>query len=63
MSMKSNPKMDARALDRIAELLDGEEWNMDTCDSIATIVRETFRRVREYDPDGELEEKEDNDAV
>ncbi len=40
---------DARALDAIAAHLSGEEWDAQTCDEIAAIVRETGREVRDLD--------------
>ena len=43
------------ALDAIASLLDGMEWDADTLDAVAAIVRATGRRVRDVDT-------EDDDA-
>lgn len=38
---------DRRTLDRIATLLDGAEWNSETCSEVADVIRSTGRRVGE----------------
>ena len=43
-------KKDADALDTIAKWLSGAEWNADTCQLIAQVVRGTGRDVKEYQP-------------
>ncbi len=40
---------DARALDAIARELDGVEWDADTLDAIAAIIRATGRQVRDIE--------------
>lgn len=42
---------DTEALDRIQALLSGREWDSDTPDDVATIVRLTGRVIEDYDPD------------
>jgi hypothetical protein len=57
----TNPQ-DRAALDRIAALLDGREWDASDLDEIAAIVAATGRRVR--DPsDVEGDEMDEDDAV
>jgi hypothetical protein len=43
---------DSLALDRIAAVLDGREWDADTLDAVAEAVRSTGRPVRDVDDDG-----------
>ena len=38
------------ALDAIAEIMSGNEWDADTMDAVARIVRETGRTVANYEP-------------
>ena len=40
---------DTRALDRIAALLDGREWEAETLDDVAPLVRDSGRLVRDVD--------------
>jgi hypothetical protein len=40
---------DRNALDDIAELLSGEEWNPETLNTIADLVRETGRDIDDLD--------------
>ena len=40
---------DLEALNDIHELLDGKEWDSDTLNNIAEIIRETGREVRDSD--------------
>jgi hypothetical protein len=47
------PLSPAGALSRIAELMDGKEWNADTLEEIATIIRATGRAVEEFNPESE----------
>ena len=42
---KRNP--DTVAMDKIAELLDGTEWDAETLDKIAEIVKKSGREIRE----------------
>ena len=42
-------KVDTAAMDEIAALLDGEEWDSDTAFDIAVIVRRTGRYVGDVD--------------
>ena len=37
-----------QTLDKIALVLSGEEWDADTCDAIADLIRQTNRTVAEY---------------
>jgi hypothetical protein len=43
--------MDTNAIETIRELLNGREWNADTCDSIAQIIRDTGREVADITTD------------
>lgn len=38
---------DKKALDTISEFMSGEEWDADTCDTVAKLVRLTGRDVDE----------------
>lgn len=49
-------RSDKSAMDAIAALMDGKEWDSDTSSAIAELVRETGRHVR--DPD-EVEDDEE----
>lgn len=40
---------DELALDTIRAVLSGQEWDADTCQRVAEIVRETGRRVLDVD--------------
>ena len=51
-------------LDRIAARLDGHEWNADTCNDIAAILREHGYQIADVDDQGErqiTEEEADAD--
>ncbi len=39
-----------RALDRIAAVLSRNEWNSETCEGIAYIIRESGRKVEDINP-------------
>lgn len=41
---------DKRAMDLIQTLMSGTEWDADTLDAIAEVVRDTGREVLEYGP-------------
>lgn len=40
---------DWKALNEIHDLMDGREWNVDTLNSIAEIVRQTGREIRDVE--------------
>lgn len=42
---------DTEAMNQIHQILDAQEWDADTADKIAEIVRDTGREVRDCDPD------------
>ena len=44
---------DIEALNAIHQLLDGKEWDTDTLDQIAEVLRETGREVRGLDYNGD----------
>jgi hypothetical protein len=50
------------ALDTIADLLDGREWSVEDLDTVAEIVRDTGREIRDpnyEEPDDHGSQKED----
>lgn len=47
--MSGKPLTDAIALNTIADALSGKEWDADTTDFIARVVRKTGREIKEPD--------------
>jgi hypothetical protein len=46
---------DTAAMDKIAGLMSGEEWNSDVMDEVAAVVRATGRPVLDFPPPEEDE--------
>lgn len=47
LEVASVTSAEAKALDRICSLLDGQEWDSDTTEAIAQVIEQTGRPVRD----------------